>query len=299
MKKVGVIGCGAMGRGMVKNLIQHGYKVYVYDVDPLGVESAVSYGALAGHSVPSVAEGVEVLLTSLPTPSILEETILGGSGALHVMGKGSLILDMGTTDVETTRKLHKVAAMNDVGFYDCPVSGGPQGADQGTLTIMVGGDRERFDQVDSVLQAIGQEILYIGESGSGQVVKLCNNMVVAGINLLLSEAFLTGVKAGVSVDRIANVMEKGSGQSKVLSVFGPNLIQGSYDNVIFLLSHMAKDVDLYRQLARQGGIPSFMSSVISQLYELAKVQGKGGMDTTAVGQLLEELAKQKIVSRNE
>lgn len=296
MKKVGVIGCGAMGRGMVKNLVQQGYEVYVFDVDKACVSAAASLGATAAMTVSELGGAVQVVLTSLPTTAILADTLAGEEGVLSTLEPGSFILDMGTTDVEVTRKLYERALARNVGFLDCPVSGGPQGADQGTLTIMAGGDEAAFAHVLPVLEAIGQEILYIGRSGSGQVVKLCNNMVVAGINVLLSEAFLTGVKAGVPVETIAEVMQKGSGQSKVLSVFGPNLLQGSYDRVIFMLNHMAKDVDLYMQLAKGGGVPSFMGSLVQQMFELAKQQGKGTMDTTAVGQMLEELAKQKIAT---
>lgn len=294
MDKVGVIGCGAMGKGMVKNLIKNGFEVYVYDVNAAAVQSCTAFGAKPKNNIQSVAAEVKYLLTSLPSPGILEESVTGEMGALQAMMHGAYILDMGTTDVETTRRINKKAANRGIAFYDCPVSGGPQGADTGSLTIMAGGDREQFSNVKHLLQAIGQEILYIGESGSGQVVKLCNNMVVAGITVLLSEAFLTGVKAGVPAETIAHVMQKGSAQNKVLSVFGPNLLQGSYDNVIFFLSHMAKDVDFYIRLARKGSIPHFMSAIANQLYELAKAQGKGGLDSTAVGELLEELANQKI-----
>jgi 3-hydroxyisobutyrate dehydrogenase-like beta-hydroxyacid dehydrogenase len=238
---------------------------------------------------------VKYLLTSLPTPGILEEVLTGEAGALHVMGQGTYVLDMSTTDVETTRRLNGYAKEKGITFFDCPVSGGPQGADLGTLTIMVGGDAEKYQNVQPVLQAVGKEIRYIGESGSGQVVKLCNNMVVAGITVLLSETFLTGGKAGVDVHTIAEVMQLGSAQNRVLSVFGPNLMEGTHDHVIFMLNHMAKDIELYMNLAKQGEIPHMVSSVVHQLFQAARKEGKGEMDTTAVSQVLEGMAKHKIV----
>lgn len=295
MDKVGVIGCGAMGKGMIKNLVKNGYHVFAYDVNPASMAAVEKLGAQSKHSISEVVKEVKYLLTSLPTPSILEEALIGEAGALHVMEQGTYVLDMSTTDVETTRRLFKCAQEKGIVFFDCPVSGGPQGAEMGTLTIMVGGDGEQCRNVRHILQAIGKEIRYIGESGSGQVVKLCNNMVVAGITVLLSETFLTGVKAGVNVYKIAEIMQIGSAQNKVLSVFGPNLIEDTHDNVIFTLNHMAKDIELYMDLAKQGEIPSSLSSVVHQLFQIAKRDGKGELDTTAVSQVLKGMKNQKIV----
>lgn len=295
MDKIGVIGCGAMGRGMIKNFLKNGYRVIAYDVNPVMLKNVEELGAQTKSSIEAVAKEVKYLLTSLPTSSVVEETLIGEVGALHFMQQGTYILDTSTTDVETTRKLYKYAQRKGIAFFDCPVSNGPQGAEMGTLSIMVGGEKGKFKNIKHILQVIGEEIRYIGESGSGQIVKLCNNMVVAGITVLLSETFLTGVKAGVNAGKIAEVMQIGSAQCKVLSVFGPNLVNDSHENVIFLLNHMAKDTELYMKLAKQGNIPTFLGSIINQLYQIAKIHGKGGLDTTAVSQVLEELAKQKIV----
>ncbi|WP_338079186.1 NAD-binding protein [Aquibacillus halophilus] len=129
------------------------------------------------------------------------------------------------------------------------------------------------------------------------MIKLCNNMVVAGIITLLSEAFLTGVKAGVPVEKIAEMMQKGSAHTKVMSVFGPNLISGDHENVKFMLQHMSKDIQLYMDLAKQEKIPTFFSATIEQFYSIAKSKGKGELDTSAVSQVLEELADSLIVPK--
>jgi 3-hydroxyisobutyrate dehydrogenase len=293
MSKVGVIGCGLMGKGMVKNLLKKGHEVSVYDTNPSALESMSNMGAHPVESIEEIATESTFLLTSLPSSEILEQILLGESGAIQLMKTGTFILDMGTTDVSLTRSLHQKSSEKGISFFDCPVSGGPQGAEQGKLTIMVGGDQSKLKSVTTILEALGSEIVYIGDAGSGQVVKLCNNLMVAGIISLLGEVFLTGEKAGVPPTRLAEVLEKGSGQSRALSVFGPNLVNDEFENVLFQLNHMSKDIDLYMRLVEQGNAPSFVASVIQQLYYQTKETGKGGLDTTAVKQFLMGLATKK------
>lgn len=294
MEQVGVVGCGAMGRGLVKNLLKKGYQVFAYDLNPKALKEVQELGASPMPSVTALAGQVSVLITSLPSSSVLAEIILDQKGALQELQPNSYILDFGTTDVEITRQLNKQATEKGVHFFDCPVSGGPKGAAEGSLTIMVGGDKNYLESILPILQAVGKNIKYIGEAGSGQVVKLCHNMVVAGITTLLSEAFLTGVKAGVSVESLAEIMQMGSAHNRVLSIFGPNILNNTHENILFFLSHMAKDVDLYMQLAKQGGVPTLVSSNIHHLYQIALIKGKGGLDTSAISQVLEELTNQKI-----
>lgn len=293
--KIGMIGCGAMGAGMVKNLLKNNHQVWTFDPDQNKQEAMRKLGATPVSSMESVASTLEVIMLSLPLTELVEEVIVGEAGILAHLNKGTIILDMSTTDVTVTKRLAQHAKEVGVYFFDCPVSNGPIGAENGTLTIMVGGEHERFQTIQPILNAIGKEIRYIGPSGSGQVVKLCNNMVVAGIMILLSETLLIGTKSGVDAKKIAEVMSIGSAQSKVLSVFGPNLINDTHQNVNFLLSHMAKDVRLFNELAKDSQAPTFVSPIVEQLFEIAKIQGKGDLDTSAVGQMLEMFSNHKIV----
>lgn len=294
--KLGMIGCGAMGAGMVKNFLKSDYEVWTYDPDPMKQQQMKELGAIPVPVINIVAPMLDVIVLSLPLSNLIEDTLVGENGLLHDLKKGAFILDMSTTDVDSTKKLAQQAKDVGVHYFDCPVSNGPLGADAGTLTIMVGGEEEHYSAILPVLQAIGNEIRYIGSAGSGQVVKLCNNMMVAGIMVLLSETLLTGVKAGVDAKKIAEVMSIGSAQNKVLSVFGPNLVQDTHHNVNFLLSHMAKDVGLYQKLSKSSETPAFLSSIVEQLFEIAKLQGKGGLDTSAVGQVVELLGNHKITN---
>lgn len=293
MTTIGMIGCGAIGSGMVKNLLPQ-YNVLAYDVDAANQRKAEELGAMGASDLHMLASASDYVLLSLPTSDIVKDCIIGEKGILQWMNKGTAILDMSTTDVATTRELYKEAKNQGIAYFDCPVSNGPKGALEGTLTIMAGGNEQLFHKIEPVLKAIGKEIRYIGESGSGQVVKLCNNMIVAGLVILLSETLITGVKSGVSADKIADIMQIGSASNRVLSVFGPNLLNNTHDHVLFMLNHMKKDVDLYLQMAELGDIPTFLSSSVQHLFAEAKNEGLGHLDTTAVSQLLENIAKQKI-----
>ncbi|MDC3411909.1 NAD(P)-dependent oxidoreductase [Aquibacillus sp. 3ASR75-11] len=294
---VGVIGCGAMGKGIIKNLVKNGYHVVAFDVNQQALAAVVPLGAKPVIDKAEFFKQVTYCVISLPSPKLVREAINGEDGALRYMASGGYILDVSTTDVETTRQLFDLSAQKEIAFFDCPLSGGPDGANKGELTIVVGGDKERFDGIDPVLRAVGKEIEYIGDSGSGQVVKLCNNLVVAGIVTLLSEALLTGVKAGVPATQIVEMMQKGSAQTKVMSVFGPNLLDGKHENVKFMLQHMSKDIHLYMKLAKQEKIPTFFSAMIEQFFSIAENNGKGEMDTSAVSQILEGLAGFKIIPK--
>lgn len=289
--KIRMIGCGAMGAGMVKNLLKNGFEVMTFDPDPAKQDQMMKLGAKP-VSLPAMdASSVDVVLLSLPTSLLVEETLMT---LLPHLKKGAFVLDMSTTDVGVTKRLSDLAQEAGVYYLDCPVSNGPAGANDGTLTIMVGGEEHAFQSVLPVLQSIGKEIRYIGSSGSGQVVKLCNNMMVAGIMVLLSETLLTGAKNGVDPNKIAELMSIGSAQNKVLSVFGPNLLNDTHDDVKFFLGHMTKDINLYSAMSREVHSPALLSSIVEQLYEVAKAQGKGNLDTSAVGQVVEWMGNTKI-----
>ncbi|WP_432354455.1 NAD(P)-dependent oxidoreductase [Sporosarcina sp. A2] len=287
IQTIGVVGCGLMGYGMATNLVRKGYEVKVYDTNAKAVERVVNKGANASTSVSELAKVSDVLIISLPSTDLVETVLLKGEeAALKHLKSGSFILDMSTNDVARTRKLEADANVLDVAYFDCPVSGGPEGASSGKLTIMVGGAEEKFPQVVSLLQAMGGHIEYIGPSGAGQIVKLCNNMVVGGIISLLGEALLTGEQAGISKKKLAELFQKGSGQTKVMDVFGPTIIHETFDDVTFSLANMLKDLSLYRSLATTQGVPTVISDAAYQLFTCASSEGADRRDSTAVAEVL-------------
>lgn len=295
VKSVGVIGAGTMGRGMIKNLVQKGFTVWAYDISEEAMARADRLGALRAGSPAEAAAAAEVVVTSLTTPEVVREVVLADDGVLAALRAGGVIVDTSTIDPVTTRELAARAAERNTAFLDAPVSGGPAGADAGTLTIMVGGDRAAFDYAQPVLQAIGANIHHVGDSGSGQVAKLCHNMVVAVTTVVLGEVFLTGVKAGMDAATLAGIIAQGVGRSGTLEMFGPNIIHGTYSDALFRLSLMEKDARLFLRTAESLDVPTLLSQTAYQLYRAAKLNGKGSLDHTAVCQLLEELAACPIV----
>lgn len=290
MATVGVIGCGLMGSGIAKNLLKSNYEVIVYDINEDAVRNLVNQGAVAASKPEELASQVDYLLLSLTTPELVKEIVLDeDKGVLYRMNQGKFILDMSTNDVNLTRQIHEISKTRGVEFYDCPLSGGPDGANNGTLTIMIGGNQERLEEILPVLHAIGKHIEYLGDSGAGQTVKLCHNMVVAGVISLLSEAFLTSEKAGVSKEKLASVLQKGSGQTRAMDVFGVNILDQSFGNVKFSLANMTKDINLYRNLAEDHKMTTIVSEMTHQLFTLARNKGKGNLDSSAVYEVLEKM----------
>lgn len=286
MKKIGLIGCGLMGAGIASHILRANYNVYVYDPFSLYKEPLEAAGALFVERVSALAEQVDTVLLSLPSSHILQEVLLGDEGLLPQLRSGSTIFDMSTTDIDTTRLLHHEASERDILFLDCPVSGGPSGAANGTLTIMVGGKEEDFSKSREVLELIGSNVHYIGASGAGQIVKLCNNMLVAGITALLSETIQVAETEGVDPKTLFSLISKSSGNNRVMEVFGENLLNQSFDQVLFSLGHMAKDIELYMDMSKNHKLPQPTSAAVNQLYRLALQQNKAALDSTAIFSVL-------------
>lgn len=282
MKNIGVIGCGAMGKGIVKNLIKSGYTVNAYDPSVDAMDRCKELGAIPKSSPFEVGGESEVIISSLPGPSIVKDVMMGGSGVFSALKPHSFVLDMSTIDPKTAQELNQAAKEKDIHFYDCPLSGGPKGAYAGTLTIMVGGDDKYLPDIRPVLVSIGKDIFLLGPSGSGQVAKLCHNMLVALITAGLGEAFAVGEKAGVSRSQLAEVIQSGSAHNRVLSVFGENILKDSYENVLFSLAHMNKDIHLYKETAEFYREDSPLGQLVCDIYREAMEQGKGKLDSSAV-----------------
>ncbi|RPF52219.1 NAD(P)-dependent oxidoreductase [Aquisalibacillus elongatus] len=286
MKNIGVIGCGLMGGGIAKTLLREGFNVTVFDINKNNTNLLAEMGAIEAKNVQEIGLKSEAVILSLPSPEIIKETV---TEILKTLPKGHMILDMSTNDVEMTRQLHTTCLEKDIIFFDCPLSGGPQGAENGELIIFCGGDENHYTRLRPLFDSIGEYDEYVGPSGSGQIIKLCHNMLVAGIIHLLSETLMTGEQAGVSMEKLANIFQKGTGHTRVMNVFGPNILNQTFDQVKFSLNHMTKDLSLYMNLADNVHSPTMMSQKIHQIYRDAQSNGKGEMDSTAIYQWLKSL----------
>lgn len=291
MAKVGVLGIGMMGKGMVKNLIKAGYEVYAYDPFPEAAKKAEELGATVLASPKEVAENVEILLASLPTSQAVDDAV---TAALQGAKEGTVICDMSTAAVSVEKKLYEAAKAKGVGYLDCPVSGGPTGAENATMSILVGGDPGVFEKAKPIFQKIGGNIFYLGPIGSGQVLKMCNNIVVANTTIALAEAFTTAVKAGVSSKTVYDIFKVSTANSRALELYGTMMVEGTTEQTGFACKHMCKDVNLFTDLANDLKNPVLLSAITHQLYNTAVTKGYGNFDNAAVSKVIEDLTEQKI-----
>ena len=294
-KKIGVIGVGAMGIGMVGNLVKEGYTVTAFDIDAQRIAAAEEKGAAGAASQEGVGKASDVVITSLPSPQAFEETVLGESGLLKGLRSGAYIIDMSTIDPVTTRNVHEIAQSKGIRTMDAPVSGGPQGAAAGTMSIMVGGNKEDFEACSEIFEVLGGKVFHVGPIGAGQTIKICNNALAAVHTAALGEVLLAGVKAGVDLKMLVDVIQSSSGNCWMLeNFFHKTVLQNKYDPPLFTLDLMKKDVGLYLKTAEAMKIPSILSSIAYQLYTAGQSTGKGREDHTAVVQVVEDMAGEKI-----
>lgn len=280
MKKIGVIGCGLMGEGMIRNLLKQDYEVFIFDIKEEITLPLVEAGAKKVENILSLAKEVSVIIVSLPSPEVIYEVLV--EELFPALQPGSYVLDMSTNDVSTTREIEKKGKEKSINFFDCPVSGGPAGADTGTLTIMVGGAKEKYLDILPTLKNIGDKVEYVGKSGAGQIVKLCNNMMVGGIISLASEVLKTGEGLGVSKKQITNLMQQGSAQTKVMEVFGPSILEENFKDVKFSLTNMMKDINLYQKMSNEIGVNPKISNPVETLYRSAMQAGNETQDATVI-----------------
>lgn len=300
--QVGFIGIGVMGRPMTLNLLKAGHDVTIYARHPEKpeVQEVLQAGARLAPSSRAVAIASEIVITMVPNSAQVEEVVAGPNGILDGARKGLIIIDMSTISPATSRKMAEIAATKGAHFLDAPVSGGSQGAEQGTLTIMVGGEHAVFEHVLLVLEAMGkkEKIVYVGPSGSGEIIKIVNNMLVGTIAAATAEAFVLGVKAGVDVDTMAKVIGISTGASWQLSnQFPLRAFNGNF-NPGFMTNLLHKDLGLALNLAAENQTPVVLTSLARQLYEMARAAGYGHDDYTVLLKVLEQVAGVEVRSKS-
>ena len=296
MEKLGFIGLGNMGKGMALNLAKAGYPLTVHDIRPEPVQELVKAGAKAAGSPRELAENSEVVITMVTSSPHVEQLMFGPDGVLAGLKKGGIIIDMSTIDPIVTRKVAAAAAEKGIDMLDAPVSGAPPKAADGTLSIMVGGKKELFEQCKPILEVMGEKIIHTGDVGMGEVVKLANNLAAAIAGIGVFEGFLFGVKLGADPKVLYNVMSASSGNSWVLQtrVPYPNVIPGSPANEDFApgftVDLMAKDLGLILSAAEATKIPLLAGSLTRQMVEAAQAAGLGGKDWSAVAKIIQQMA---------
>ena len=285
---VGFIGCGNMGNPMASNLIKAGHQLTVHDLRREAATNLLEMGASWVDNPKDVVPENEVVFTSLPVPRDVEAVVMGENGILEGAGPNTIYMDLSTNSPTTIRRIHDLCAEKGVAVLDAPVSGGVYGAAAGTLAVMVGGDKAIYDRMKPTLDAIGSHVVYCGPIGNGMVCKICNNLLSMGIGTLMAESLTLGVKAGVDLGVLADVIVNSSGGNRrLMEKFPRYLFKGNFEPG-FATALAAKDVRLATDLGREYGIPMELSNLVDQKHVEAMLRGWGPEDSDAVAKLQEE-----------
>jgi 2-hydroxy-3-oxopropionate reductase len=294
--KVGFIGLGVMGLPMARNLLAAGYELTVHSRSPAPVASAVHAGASRASSPGAVAEECEIVILMLPDDDAVHDVVEGTDGVRDGIGAGAVLVDMSTVSPERARRTAEVLGEAGASALDAPVSGGDVGAKEGTLAIMVGGPDEAFERALPVLQAMGTTIVHVGETGAGQVVKACNQVVVALTIEAVAEALVLGSRCGVAPETVVAVLSGGLAGSRVLDVRGPNMLAHDF-RPGFTIDLHHKDLGIALRAARDHGVALPSTALVDQMLAGLRARGLGGQDHSALVTHVEALAQHTIGER--
>lgn len=294
MKPVlGFIGLGIMGKPMTRNLISGGYEVHVYSIMEKDVLEVQKDGAVPEKSAMAVAEKADITITMVPDTPHVQEVILGENGLIHVLKSGKIVVDMSTISALATREIAEKVKSTGARMMDAPVSGGEKGAIEGTLSIMVGGEKESFERCLPIFKLLGKRVTHVGGNSLGQVVKSCNQVLAASTVLALGEALVLGTKAGADPEKIVEVLSAGYARCGALDIRGSHILRGDYEPG-FKSKLQYKDLRLAMELSRGIDAPMPVASVVHEFYKSCMAKGLGEEDHTNVIRLIEEMAGVEI-----
>ena len=286
--KLGFIGVGNMGKRMATNLLKANHQLVIYDINPKPLEDLAKMGAIVKSKASEIPPLVDVIFLSLPNHIIVEDVMLGANGVLSSLREGQIVIDTTTSLPSVSRRIALKVETAGASFLDATVSGGIVGATEGTLTLMVGGERSVFEKVRGLLETIGKNIFYIGPQGSGNTMKLINNLISITNTACFIEGLVLGTKAGINPSTLFDVISVSSGNSYALQRKAPRILKGDF-RATFALDLEYKDLYLVTMLAEELKTPIFLASTARQIFEMARAKGLGEEDNTALVKVFEEL----------
>jgi 3-hydroxyisobutyrate dehydrogenase len=288
------IGLGVMGFPMAGILASKGHNVTVYNRTSSKRDLWIDrYGGRAAPTPAEAAKGAEIIFACVGRDEDVESVTIGSNGAFETMSKGSVFVDHTTASAELARKLDQIAHERGFGFVDAPVSGGEQGAKNGQLTIMCGGESESYAKAQPVMAAYARQVSLLGPAGSGQLTKMVNQICIAGVVQGLSEAMSFARAAGLDVHAVVDVISKGAAQSWQMENRHKTMLAGHYDHG-FAVEWMRKDLGICLQEARTNGASLPLTALVDQFY--AEVQNMNGArwDTSSLFARMEMLRKGRV-----
>ncbi|MDP7578739.1 MAG: NAD(P)-binding domain-containing protein [SAR202 cluster bacterium] len=293
--KVGYIGLGLMGNPMSKNLVKNGHEVTVWNRTASRMQELVEAGAKASRSAAEVACNSEFIFTNVSDSADVEEVVLGEGGIIEGASAGSVVIDNSTISPDVTKRIASKLSEKSVDMLDAPVSGGDIGAAAGTLSVMVGGEREIFDRCLPVLKAIGTSITYCGEIGLGQATKLSNQILGLGNMAAACEAIVFATKAGVDPEALINAWAGGAANSWMMANLGPKIFKRDFAPG-FMVDLAQKDLRLVLESASEMNVPLLTTPIVNQMYRSVQQDGDGTDGIQAYVKALEKLAGMEIGS---
>ncbi|MBS7607511.1 MAG: 2-hydroxy-3-oxopropionate reductase [Candidatus Bathyarchaeia archaeon] len=293
LRRIGFIGLGVMGKPMAMNLLRAGYPLTVWNRTRSKMDELVAMGAYGASSPKEVAERSDVVITMVTDSPDVEEVILGPEGVIHGARPGLIVIDMSTISPRVTRKIAEELAKRGVKMLDAPVSGGEKGAKEATLSIMVGGPREVFEECLPIFEVLGKKITYMGPSGMGQTAKLCNQVICALNIQAVCEGLMLGARAGLDVRKLLEAVSAGAASSWMLINLGPKMIERDFKPG-FKIRHQQKDLRLALELAAELGLPLPGTALVQQILRIAEAEGLGDAGTQAAIVAMEKIAGKRL-----
>jgi 3-hydroxyisobutyrate dehydrogenase len=284
--KLAFIGLGVMGFPMAGHLAKAGHQVTVYNRTAAKAQAwTAQYGGAQGATPAEAAHGAELVFTCVGNDDDVRAVTLGETGALAGMGKGAILVDHTTASAELARELDRAAKARGLGFLDAPVSGGQAGAETGKLTVMIGGEATSFQRAEPVMAHYGRAVTHMGPAGNGQLTKMVNQILIAGLVQGLAEGLNFAMRAGLDAKKAAGVIAKGAAQSWQLENRFETMLHGKFD-FGFAVDWMRKDLGICLAEARRNKSALPVTALVDQFYERVQERGGGRWDTSSLIHLL-------------
>ncbi|MCA1719373.1 MAG: 2-hydroxy-3-oxopropionate reductase [Actinobacteria bacterium] len=292
--RIGFVGLGIMGQPMAQNLVEAGHELVLYNrTREKAEELANEGGAEVADSPKEVAEKSDVIITMLPDSPQVEEVVAGEGGLFEGIKEGTLLVDMSTISPMVTEELAAEAKERGASMLDAPVSGGQPGAEEGTLSIMVGGSEEDFERAKPLFDVMGSAATHVGPTGAGQVVKACNQIVVALTIEAVSEALVLGSKAGVKPEKVVEALSGSLAGSAVMEAKKEKFFDRDFDPGFRIELHH-KDLGIALATGREYGVSLPVTAIVDQMLEALKAKGRGDRDHSAILTQIEDLAQHEV-----
>jgi 2-hydroxy-3-oxopropionate reductase len=291
--KIGFIGLGIMGKPMAKNLMKAGHNLIVLDINHKPVEELTALGAESAETPAQIAAKTKVIITMLPNSPQVREAVLDENGVIYGATDGSVLIDMSSIAPLASREIAGKLAAKGVEMLDAPVSGGEPKAIEGTIAVMVGGKKEVFDANYDIMKTMAGSVVYVGETGAGNIAKLCNQVIVALNIAAVSEALVLAQKAGVSPDLVYKAIRGGLAGSTVLDAKAPMMMDRNYKPGFRIDLHI-KDMNNVMETSREVGVPLPLAAQVVQIMQAIKQDGCGALDHSSIVKFYEKIANTEV-----